>query len=188
MVVSNRNILFLGSIFRGCVSFREGRGGHFLNPWWEKTTSRQALGAPDTSKTSIWAPYMEPPVPSMLADSIMISAWLVNQKFQVPEIPRDPGSPKLRMVSWNLNTMRFGDDRTPLHHYLTIWRLMPIGNVYWNLIAGYFGVGFFFPVSISRTSIQLRFSDEPSILGGGGNCCQNGGLPKGLVARMSCIT
>jgi len=24
--------------------------------------------------------------------------------------PRDPGSPKLRMVSWNLNTMRFGGD------------------------------------------------------------------------------
>ena len=22
-------------------------------------------------------------------------------------IPRDPGSPKLRMVSWNLNTLRF---------------------------------------------------------------------------------
>ena len=27
--------------------------------------------------------------------------------------PRDPGSPKLRMVSWNLNTMRFGGDWTP---------------------------------------------------------------------------
>ena len=27
--------------------------------------------------------------------------------------PRDPGSPKLRMVSWNLNTLRFGRDCTP---------------------------------------------------------------------------
>ena len=27
--------------------------------------------------------------------------------------PRDSGSPKLRMVSWNLNTMRFGGDWTP---------------------------------------------------------------------------
>ena len=27
--------------------------------------------------------------------------------------PRDPGSPKLRMVFWNLNTMRFGGDCTP---------------------------------------------------------------------------
>ena len=26
--------------------------------------------------------------------------------------PRDPGSPKLRMVSWNLNTFRFGGDYT----------------------------------------------------------------------------
>ena len=25
----------------------------------------------------------------------------------------DPGSPKLRMVSWNLNTLRFGGDYTP---------------------------------------------------------------------------
>jgi len=29
------------------------------------------------------------------------------------ELPRDPGSPKLRMVSWNLNTLRFGGDDTP---------------------------------------------------------------------------
>ena len=29
------------------------------------------------------------------------------------QIPRDPGSPKLRMVSWNLNTWRFGGDCTP---------------------------------------------------------------------------
>ena len=28
-------------------------------------------------------------------------------------IPKDPGSPKLRMVSWNLNTLRFGGDCTP---------------------------------------------------------------------------
>ena len=27
--------------------------------------------------------------------------------------PRDPGSPYLRMVSWNLNTLRFGGDFTP---------------------------------------------------------------------------
>ena len=27
--------------------------------------------------------------------------------------PRDPGSPNLRMVSWNINTMRFGGDWTP---------------------------------------------------------------------------
>ena len=27
--------------------------------------------------------------------------------------PRDPGSPKLRMVSWYLNTLRFGGDYTP---------------------------------------------------------------------------
>ena len=33
--------------------------------------------------------------------------------------PRDPGSPKLRMVSWNLNTLRFGGDCTPLAHHLT---------------------------------------------------------------------
>ena len=29
-------------------------------------------------------------------------------------------SPKLRMVSWNLNIMRFEGDWTPLHHSLTI--------------------------------------------------------------------
>ena len=34
--------------------------------------------------------------------------------------PRDPGSPKLRMVSWNLNTMRFEGDWTPLAHHLRI--------------------------------------------------------------------
>ena len=33
--------------------------------------------------------------------------------------PRDPGSPKLRMVSWNLNTLGFGGDYTPLAHQLT---------------------------------------------------------------------
>ena len=27
--------------------------------------------------------------------------------------PRDPGSPKLRMVSWSLNALRFGGDYTP---------------------------------------------------------------------------
>ena len=36
--------------------------------------------------------------------------------------PRNPGSPKLRMVSWNLNTMRFGgDERHPkVINYLRI--------------------------------------------------------------------
>ena len=29
------------------------------------------------------------------------------------QIPRDPGSPKLRMVSWNLNSWLFGGDCTP---------------------------------------------------------------------------
>ena len=29
------------------------------------------------------------------------------------ELPTNPGSPKLRMVSWNLNTLRFGGDYTP---------------------------------------------------------------------------
>ena len=31
----------------------------------------------------------------------------------LPSFPRDPGSPNLRMVSWNLNTMRFEGDWTP---------------------------------------------------------------------------
>ena len=34
--------------------------------------------------------------------------WMMINTF-----PRDPGSPNLRMVSWNLNTWRFGGDYTP---------------------------------------------------------------------------
>ena len=37
----------------------------------------------------------------------------VLQILQGVSCPRDPGSPKLRMVSWNLNTMRFGGDWKP---------------------------------------------------------------------------
>ena len=33
--------------------------------------------------------------------------------------PRHPGSPYLRMVSWNLNTLGLGGDYRPLHHPLT---------------------------------------------------------------------
>ena len=35
--------------------------------------------------------------------------------------PRDPGSPKLRMVSWNLNTFRFGDDYTRQSSFDVRW-------------------------------------------------------------------
>ena len=37
-----------------------------------------------------------------------------GQNVKGIQIPRDPNtSPKLRMVSWNLNTWRFGGDCTP---------------------------------------------------------------------------
>ena len=39
--------------------------------------------------------------------------------------PRDPGSPKLRMVSWNLNTMRFVEVIGHPNQHLRICRLMP---------------------------------------------------------------
>ena len=41
-------------------------------------------------------------------------------------------SPKLRMVSWNLNTTRFGGDCIPLAHPLTRWARIPIGTVFWK--------------------------------------------------------
>ena len=40
-------------------------------------------------------------------------------------IPRDPGSPKLRMVSWNLNTLRFGGDCTPQLSSDVRWARIP---------------------------------------------------------------
>ena len=39
------------------------------------------------------------------------------------KIPRDPSSPS--MVSWNLNTLRFGDDCTSLAHPLTFGDWIP---------------------------------------------------------------
>ena len=46
---------------------------------------------------------------------------ICHDAFHAAELwnPRDPGSPNLRMVSWNPNTFRFGDDYTPLAHHLT---------------------------------------------------------------------
>ena len=44
---------------------------------------------------------------------------------KVASFPRDPGSPKLRMVSWNLNTLRFGCDYTPLAHHLRFGDWIP---------------------------------------------------------------
>ena len=43
---------------------------------------------------------------------------------------RDPGSPKLRMGAWKLNTLHFGGDCIPLHHPLTGWDKIP--RVGWN--------------------------------------------------------
>ena len=44
-----------------------------------------------------------------------------NQKnqivFNTAMLPRDPGSPKLRMGAWNLNTIRWGGDWTSLHPF-----------------------------------------------------------------------
>ena len=39
----------------------------------------------------------------------MVSDWWKLCLLRAP----DPGSPKLGMVSWNLNTLRFGGDYTP---------------------------------------------------------------------------
>ena len=48
---------------------------------------------------------------------ILRSQWNLGdgilEGLHVACCPRDPGSPKLRMVSWNLNTLRFGGDYTP---------------------------------------------------------------------------
>ena len=61
-------------------------------------------------------------------------------------ILRDPGSPKLRMVSWNLNTMAFqvGDEGHPNHHQLRVSflsvRLEGLQlktGLEWPLIAGF---------------------------------------------------
>ena len=41
------------------------------------------------------------------------SFWVGFYQGMNISIPRDSGSPKLRMVSWNLNTLRFGGDYIP---------------------------------------------------------------------------
>ena len=61
-------------------------------------------------------------------------------------IPRDPGSPKLRMVSWNLNTLRFGGDYIPqsssdkvMGYKEQFFFLMEIGHI--EKVLHKFGVG-----------------------------------------------
>ena len=45
----------------------------------------------------------------------VIVPWMFFQLIEVVKGPRDPGSPKLRMVSWNLNTSHFGGDKKKHH-------------------------------------------------------------------------
>ena len=92
--------------------------------------------------------------------------------------PRDPGSPKLRMVSWNLNTFRFGGDYTPLAHQLTfgepgiwsnhetiperlLWNLQNCPKILWinclHLIR-------FRPKSGTRTVFGTSFPKRPMVM------------------------
>ena len=62
--------------------------------------------------------------------SIYSKVVLVVMQLQGPTLstnPRDPGSPYLRMVSWNLTTFRLGGDYTPLAHHLTFGDWIPRG-------------------------------------------------------------
>ena len=52
----------------------------------------------------------------------VIVSWMFFQLIEVVKGPRDPGSPKLRMVSWNLNTSHFGGDKKN-----TIWNKCFVG-------------------------------------------------------------
>ena len=47
---------------------------------------------------------------SLLGEMIQFDEYFSNGLKPPTRYPRDPGSPKLRMVSWKLNTMRFGGD------------------------------------------------------------------------------
>ena len=85
---------------------------------------------PTTINTSSHLPQKLPPkisVPLALVESFGQRKSTKNNRSRwcglgsgVQCIPKDPGLPKLRMEAWNLNTMRFGGDWTPLHHSLTM--------------------------------------------------------------------
>ena len=48
-----------------------------------------------------------------------ISIGFYPTQFARISIPKDPGSPNLRMVSWNLNTLRFVEVIGHPNHHLT---------------------------------------------------------------------
>ena len=62
-------------------------------------------------------------------------SWCEQKKSQLPDyhcqsLPLRVQSLKLRMVSWNLNTLSFGGDYTPLAHHLTRWARILRGHVH----------------------------------------------------------
>ena len=54
----------------------------------------------------------------------------LQYRCQSLSLPVGIQSPKLRMVSWNLNAARFGGDYTPLAHHLTRWARILRGHVH----------------------------------------------------------
>ena len=65
-----------------------------------------------------------PPGCGLASDAFVHPGWdapiksVKSQKHKKDALEK-PGSPKLRMGAWNLNTLRFGGDCTPLAHPLT---------------------------------------------------------------------
>ena len=53
----------------------------------------------------------------------------LQYRCQSLSLPVGIQSPKLRMVSWNLNAVRFGGDYTTLAHHLTRWARILRGHV-----------------------------------------------------------
>ena len=77
------------------------------------------------------------------------------------ELVRDPGSPNLRMVSWKLNTLRFGGDCTPQSSDKVIGSLgkYESGHSWWL-----FQIGSFFVYRTENWSFLSKFYEILEIL------------------------
>ena len=75
--------------------------------------------------------------------------------FNTAMLPRDPGSPKLRMGAWNLNTIRWGGDWTSLHPFKR-W-LDPYGLVILKILVR---VDCFFLLFVVFSLEKLHFTQD----------------------------
>ena len=89
----------------------------------------------------------------------------VLQILQGVSFPRDPGTPKLRMVLWNLNTMRFGGDWTPQSSAENLTEFLRDGGCFLFLLAkgNYYNTRWWFQIFVIFNPIpgkMMQFDED----------------------------